>query len=135
MNPASTAIFSFPMKAADGARTAETLDAHTHLILWRIYAEYYCNHKPSVTISYKDNEFMILGASVYDQFDSISGVSFLPKSEHTYEQAPFEAITLEQYTQFPRTVIDFSQLHLYEFEDTTTSSHTMACTAGGCELK
>jgi ribonucleoside-diphosphate reductase alpha chain len=135
MNPDSTAIFSFPMKAADGARTAETLDAHTHLILWRIYAEYYCNHKPSVTISYKDNEFMILGASVYDQFDSISGVSFLPKSEHTYEQAPFEAITLEQYIQFPRTVIDFSQLHLYEFEDTTTSSHTMACTAGGCELK
>jgi ribonucleoside-diphosphate reductase alpha chain len=135
MNPASTAIFSFPMKAADGARTAETLDAYTHLILWRIYAEYYCNHKPSVTISYKDNEFMILGASVYDQFDSISGVSFLPKSEHTYEQAPFEAITLEQYISFPRTVIDFSQLHLYEFEDTTTSSHTMACTAGGCELK
>jgi len=135
MNPDSTAIFSFPMKAADGARTAETLDAQTHLILWRIYAEYYCNHKPSVTISYKDNEFMILGASVYDQFDSISGVSFLPKSEHTYEQAPFEAITLEQYISFPRTVIDFSQLHLYEFEDTTTSSHNMACTAGGCELK
>jgi ribonucleoside-diphosphate reductase alpha chain len=134
MNPDSTAVFSFAMSAPPGAKTTQTLDAETHLILWRIYADYYCEHKPSVTINYTDAEFMRLGATVYEQFDSISGVSFLPKAEHTYQQAPFEEITEEQYLAFPKVEVDFSLLYLYETEDTTKASHEPACTAGGCVI-
>ena len=134
-NPDSTAVFSFPMMAPLGAKTTQDLDAETHLILWRIYADYYCEHKPSVTINYTDAEFMRLGARVYEDFDHISGISFLPKSEHTYQQAPFEAITAEEYEEFPKILVDFSVLSAYESEDGTKSSHEMACTAGGCEIK
>lgn len=133
-NPDSTAVFSFPMASPPGAKTTMDLSAETHLILWRIYADYYCEHKPSVTINYTDEEFLRLGATVYEQFDSISGISFLPKNEHTYMQAPFEEITEEQYYSFPKPVVDFSQLHLYEVEDSTKASHEPACTAGGCSI-
>jgi len=135
MNPESTAVFSFAMKAPFGALTTQDLTAEQHLILWRIYADYYCMHKPSVTINYTDEEYLALGSMVYGNFDSISGVSFLPKTEHTYEQAPFEQITEEEYKAFNNVQIDFTLLPEYEKTDTTTSSHTMACTAGGCELK
>ena len=134
MNPDSTAVFSFAMCAPPGAKTNQTLDAETHLILWRIYADYYCEHKPSVTINYTDAEFLRLGATVYEQFDSISGVSFLPKAEHTYQQAPFEEISEEQYLAFPKVTVDFTQLYLYEQEDTTKAAHEPACTAGGCTI-
>jgi ribonucleoside-diphosphate reductase alpha chain len=134
MNPDSTAVFSFPMMAPLGAKTTQDLDAETHLILWRIYADYYCEHKPSVTINYTDAEFLRLGATVFEQFDSISGVSFLPKAEHTYQQAPFEEITEEQYLQFPKVDVDFSMLRFYEAEDTTKAAHEPACTAGGCTI-
>jgi ribonucleoside-triphosphate reductase len=134
-NPDSTAIFSFPMRAPGGARTTADLDAETHLILWRVYADYYCQHKPSVTINYKDSEFLRLGSQVYEQFDYISGVSFLPKNEIAYQQAPFEEITEEQYEAFPKVAVDFSLLSQYELSDSTKSSHTMACTAGGCEIQ
>ena len=134
MNPTSTAVFSFPMKAPSSAPTTQDLDAVTHLILWRIYADYYCEHKPSVTINYTDDEFLVLGSVVYGQFDSISGVSFLPKAEHTYQQAPFEVITEEQYNAFPKVDVDFSLLHLYEQEDMTKAAHEPACTAGGCTI-
>ena len=134
MNPDSTAVFSFTMMAPLGAKTTQDLDAETHLILWRIYADYYCEHKPSVTINYTDAEFLRLGATVFEQFDSISGVSFLPKAEHTYQQAPFEEITEEQYLQFPKVDVDFSMLRFYEAEDTTKAAHEPACTAGGCTI-
>jgi ribonucleoside-diphosphate reductase alpha chain len=133
-NPDSTAVFSFAMKSAPGCKTTQDLDAQTHLILWRIYADYYCEHKPSVTINYTDDEFLRLGASVYEQFDYISGVSFLPKAEHTYEQAPFEPITEEEYNNFPKVVVDFSLLKQYEKEDETKAAHEPACTAGGCTI-
>lgn len=133
-NPQSTAVFSFPMSAPEGAKTKVDLDAHTHLILWRVYADYWCEHKPSVTINYTDEEFIRLGASVYEHFDSISGVSFLPKDNSVYPQLPFEEITKEQYLAFPSVQVDFSLLRIYEIEDTTKSSHEMACTAGGCQI-
>jgi ribonucleoside-diphosphate reductase alpha chain len=134
LNPDSTAVFSFPMAAPPGSKTTQTLDAETHLILWRIYADYYCEHKPSVTINYTDAEFMRLGATVYEQFDNISGISFLPKSEHTYQQAPFEEITQEEYENFPKITVDFDLLRFYEREDTTKASHEPACSAGGCNI-
>jgi ribonucleoside-diphosphate reductase alpha chain len=133
LNPSSTAVFSFPMRS-ENTVTAQDLDAQTHLILWRVYAEYYCEHKPSVTINYTDEEFLNLGSLVYGQFDSISGISFLPKSEHTYQQAPFEAITEEEYNAFPKVNVDFSLLPQFEYEDTTKASHEPACTAGGCAI-
>lgn len=133
-NPDSTAVFSFAMAAPMGAKTTMDLSAETHLILWRIYADYYCEHKPSVTINYTDEEFLRLGATVYEQFDHLSGISFLPKAEHTYMQAPFEEITEEQYHNFPKPVVDFSFLRMYETEDGTKASHEPACTAGGCTI-
>ena len=134
MNPASTAVFSFPMAAPTDSITNKDLDAQTHLILWRVYADYYCEHKPSVTINYTDDEFLTLGSLVYQQFDCISGVSFLPKSDHTYQQAPFEEITQEEYEKFPQVSVDFTQLSNYEQEDQTKASHEPACTAGGCTI-
>jgi ribonucleoside-diphosphate reductase alpha chain len=104
------------------------------MILWKIYQDFYCHHKPSVTVNYSDSEFLMLGQWVYEYFDGISGVSFLPKTEHTYQQAPFEEITEEVYNNFPRVDVDFSLLRKYEQQDTTTSSHSFACTANGCEL-
>ena len=133
-NPQSTAVFSFPMAAAEGSKTKIDLDAQTHLILWRIYADYWCEHKPSVTINYTDEEFIRLGATVYEHFDNISGVSFLPKDNSVYPQLPFEEITREQYLAFPQVDVDFTVLRLYELEDETKSSHEMACTAGGCQI-
>lgn len=134
MNPANTAVFSFPMEAPLDSMTNKDLDAQTHLILWRVYADYYCEHKPSVTINYTDDEFLTLGSLVYQQFDCISGVSFLPKSDHTYQQAPFEEITQEEYEKFPKISVDFTQLSNYEQEDQTKASHEPACTAGGCAI-
>jgi ribonucleoside-diphosphate reductase alpha chain len=134
VNPSSTAVFSFAMAAPFDSMTNKDLDAQTHLILWRIYADYYCEHKPSVTINYTDDEFLSLGSLVYGQFDCISGVSFLPKSDHTYQQAPFEEITQEEYAKFPQVEVDFSLLSIYEQEDTTKASHEPACTAGGCAI-
>lgn len=133
-NPQSTAVFSFAVAAPEGAKTLHELDAETHLILWRIYADYWCEHKPSVTINYTNEEFIRLGATVYEHFDSISGVSFLPKDDSVYQQAPFEKLTKEQYLEFPKVNVDFSLLRQYEREDTTNASHGMACTAGGCQI-
>jgi ribonucleoside-diphosphate reductase alpha chain len=134
VNPSSTAVCSFAMAAPFDSLTNKDLDAQTHLILWRVYADYYCEHKPSVTINYTDDEFLNLGSLVYGQFDYISGVSFLPKSEHTYQQAPFEEITQEEFESFPQISVDFTQLSNYEQEDQTKSAHEPACTAGGCTI-
>ena len=100
-----------------------------------IYQEYYCDHKPSITVSYTDTDYLEVGNWVWTNFDKISGVSFLPKSDHTYAQAPFEAVDARTYNLFPKVDIDFSKLKQYETSDSTTSSHEMACTAGGCDVK
>jgi ribonucleoside-diphosphate reductase alpha chain len=135
MNPHSTAVFTFTQSAPAGSMTQQDLTAINHLELWKTYQNHYCQHKPSITVTYKDNEFIGIGQWVWDNWDSISGISFLPASDHVYAQAPFESIDARTYNLFPKTQVDFSQLEKYEREDTTTSSHEMACTAGGCELK
>lgn len=135
MNPQSTAVVSFPQRAEHDSTTSQTLGAIDHLNLWMIYQEYYCDHKPSITVSYTDNNYLEVGNWVWTNFDKISGVSFLPKSDHTYAQAPFEAVDARTYNLFPKVDIDFSKLRHYETSDSTTSSHEMACTAGGCDVK
>jgi ribonucleoside-triphosphate reductase len=137
MKPDSTTVFSFPTKSPTGAVTRNDMTALEQLELWKNYALNWCEHKPSVTITVKDAEWMAVGAWVYENFDICSGISFLPHSDHTYAQAPYQDIEKEVYEKLKSLMpesIDWSALSLYEKEDTTSGSQTLACTAGACEL-
>jgi ribonucleoside-diphosphate reductase alpha chain len=137
MKPDSTTVFSFPTKSPTGSVTRNVMTAIEQLDLWKHYALNWCEHKPSVTITVKDEEWMEVGAWVYKNFEICSGISFLPHSDHTYAQAPYQDITEEEYNDLKKQVptkIDWSALSLYEKKDTTNSSQTLACTADGCEI-
>ena len=137
MNPSHTAVFSFPMKVDRGAVFRTDLTAIQQLDLWKIYQEHWCEHKPSVTISVKEDEWMEVGSWVYKNFDQMSGVSFLPFSEHTYRQAPYQDCDREQYEKLLKVMpkdVDWSQLSKYEQVDTTVASQELACTSGSCEI-
>jgi len=137
MKPESVAVFTFPMKAPEGAILRDDRTAIEQLELWLIYQRYYCEHKPSVTISVKENEWMQVGAWVYEHFDEVSGVSFLPHSDHTYQQAPYEDCTEGVYKEalagMPESV-DWARIEEYELSDTTRGMKTMACTGSICEM-
>jgi ribonucleoside-triphosphate reductase len=137
MKPDSTTVFSFPMKSPDGAVTRFDMSAIEQLELWLMYQRHWCEHKPSVTISVKENEWMEVGTWVYEHFDEVSGISFLPFSEHTYKQAPYQDIDADTYeellTQMPKHV-NWSMLQEFEKEDTTSGGRELACTAGVCEV-
>ena len=137
MKPNHTMVFSFPMKAPEHCITRNDMTALEQLQLWLTYQQYWCEHKPSVTITVRDEEWMEVGAWVYKHFDEISGISFLPHSDHTYRQAPYEDCTREQYeamlAKLPKDV-DWSELSKYEKEDNTTGTQTFSCTAGACEI-
>jgi len=132
-----TTVFSFPTKSPEGAVTRADVDAVKQLDMWLMYQRKWCEHKPSVTISVRDDEWMKVGAWVYEHFDEVSGVSFLPHSDHSYSQAPYQECSKEQYEEalsdMPPT-IDWSRLPEFETEDTTKGSQTLACTAGVCEI-
>ena len=138
MKPDSTTVFSFAMKSPMGAVTRTQMTAIEQLELWKTYALNWCEHKPSVTISVKEHEWMEVGAWVYENFDVASGVSFLPHSEHTYQQAPYQDIDVDEYNEWMQvhgnTVIDWQKLTEFEREDNTTGSRELACTAGVCEV-
>ena len=135
MKPDSTTVFSFPVKVADGALLREELDAVSHLKLWRIYQLHYCEHKPSVTISVEEKEWPEVGAWVWNYFDDITGVSFLPYDGGTYRQAPYEEINEEQYKALEATMPPPIDWDLFvEYTDNVEGSQTLACTAGGCEI-
>ncbi|MCH2405045.1 MAG: hypothetical protein MK200_02475 [Nitrosopumilus sp.] len=135
--PEHTTVFSFPMKTPKGAVCRMDMTALEQLELWKVYAESWCEHKPSVTISVKEDEWVEVAAWVYDHFDSISGISFLPFSEHAYRQAPYQDCTEEEYKETLKTMpknVDWAKLSKYESQDYTIASQEMACTAGGCEI-
>jgi len=135
MKPDSMVVFSFPQKAP--TTLVESLSALEHLELWLAYQEFWCEHKPSITVSVAENEWMSVGSWVYDHFDQVSGISFLPKSDHTYRQAPYEAITKDEYVSLVKASpkkIEWSRLSEYELEDNTESSQTFACTSDSCEV-
>ena len=133
--PDSTAVFSFPIKAPSGAITRDDKTAIEQLENWLIYQRHWCNHKPSVTISVKDNEWMDVGAWVWKYFDEISGISFLPHSDHTYVQAPYQECTKEEYQALlKKTPKDVDWLSFKEEEDNTEGSQTLACTGNACEI-
>ena len=135
--PESTTVFSFPMKSPQGAITRTAMTAIEQLELWLTYQRHWCEHKPSVTISVKESEWMTVGAWVYKHFDEVSGISFLPFDDHVYAQAPYQDIDSAAYkdwsAKMPKNV-NWSKLSDFEKEDTTSGGRELACTAGVCEV-
>ena len=137
MKPDATTVFSFPQKAPDRAVTRNDMTALEQLSLWMVYQRHWCEHKPSVTITVRDHEWMEVGAWVYRNFDEVSGVSFLPHSDHTYQQAPYQDCTKAEYEELLSVMperIDWAKLSEYEKEDTSKGTSTFACTGGSCEI-
>lgn len=138
MRPDSTAVVSFAMSAPDGAITRNEVSALEALKLWLLYQREWCEHKPSVTITVRDEEWMSVGAWVYEHFDEVSGISFLPHSDHTYQQAPYQDLTREEFERWtaehPTPAIDWRELAEFEKTDNTVAMQTLACVAGACEL-
>jgi ribonucleoside-triphosphate reductase len=137
MKPDSTVVFTFPQKAPKNAVCRDDRSALEQLDLWLIYQRHWCEHKPSVTISVRDEEWLEVGAWVYKHFDEVSGISFLPHSDHVYKQAPYQECDKETYTASAKALpkkIDWSEMANYETEDNTVSSQTLACTGSSCEL-
>jgi ribonucleoside-diphosphate reductase alpha chain len=136
MRPDHTMVFSFPMKAV-GSVTRNDMTAIEHLELWLTYQRHWCEHKPSITVTVREHEWMEVGAWVYSHFDEISGISFLPHSDHTYQQAPYQDCTQEQYeaaaARLPKE-IDWTELTKFEKEDTTKGTQTFACSGDKCEV-
>jgi ribonucleoside-diphosphate reductase alpha chain len=135
--PETTAVFSFPVKAPTGAITRHNLSALDHLRIWQVYAEYWCEHKPSITVSVREEEWLEVGAFVFKHFSTMSGVSFLPMSEHIYEQAPYQDCTKMEYAALLKRMpssIDWKRLGEYEREDNTHGSQTLNCTGDFCEI-
>jgi ribonucleoside-diphosphate reductase alpha chain len=133
----TTTVFSFPVKSPDNAVVTADLSAIEQLETWLAYQRHWCEHKPSVTINVKKDEWFEVGAFVYKYFDEMSGVSFLPYNEHTYQQAPYQEVGNDEYEDLLKSMpkaIDWSKLSEYEKEDTTKSSQTFACTGEVCEM-
>ena len=133
MSP-STKVFSFVQKAPDGAVTASEMGAMEQLELWEIYQDYWCEHKPSMTCYYRDHEFLEVGQWLYNKFDKISGISFLPYSEHTYQQAPYEPIDKQTYQKLRKEIPTAIDWDIREEDDRTEGSQQLACTGNNCEL-
>lgn len=137
MKPKDTVVFSFPQKAPTTARTRDSITALEHLEIWKTIQEHWCEHKPSITVNVKEDEWPEVQAWVWKNWDILSGVSFLPYSEHTYKQAPYQEITKEEYDEWvqkmPRS-IEWARLSEYELEDNTVGSQELACVSGFCEI-
>ena len=137
MKPDTTTVFSFPMKSPRGSTLRNDMSALEQLRVWMIYQEHWCEHKPSITVTVKDDEWFDVGAFVFRNFDKMSGVSFLPHSDHVYQQAPYQECTEDEYNDMlskMNTRINWSQLKDYEKGDTTSGSQTMACSGDSCEI-
>jgi ribonucleoside-diphosphate reductase alpha chain len=135
MKPDSTTVFSFPVAVADGALLRDDLSALQHLKLWLLFQRHYCEHKPSVTISVKEDEWMEVGAWVFEHFNEVTGVSFLPMDGGTYKQAPYEECTEEQYNRLKLLQpegVDWANFK--EFDDNVEGVQMLSCTAGGCSI-
>jgi ribonucleoside-diphosphate reductase alpha chain len=138
MKPNDTYVFSFPVKAPEGAIVRDDLTAIDHLNTWLVYQREWCEHKPSITVSVKEDEWMEVGAWVYKHFDEVSGISFLPHSDHSYKQAPYQEVTETEYLELLAKMpssIRWEDLSFYETEDGTSGTQTLACTSdGNCEI-
>jgi ribonucleoside-triphosphate reductase len=137
MKPEATTVFYFPIKAPKNAILTKDLTAIDHLEMWKTYRTHWTEHNPSVTVNVEEDEWMRVGAWVFDNFDSIGGVSFLPAVEHSYKQAPYQEVSKEEYeswlSKMPNS-IRWDMLSLYETTDGTTGSQELSCVAGACEI-
>ena len=135
--PDQTTVFSFPVKAPSGAVVTEDMTAIEQLETWLMFQRHWCEHKPSVTINVRKDEWFEVGAFVYEHFDEMSGVSFLPYNEHTYQQAPYQEIGKSEYEELAKNMpekIDWTLLTNYEESDNTVGMQTMACSGDSCEI-
>jgi ribonucleoside-diphosphate reductase alpha chain len=132
--PESTTIFSFAMKSPEGAICRNDLTALHQLEIWKAYQLHWCEHKPSVTVSVAEDEWVEVGAWIWKNFDILSGISFLPRSEHSYQQAPLQDCSKEDYVNFFNADIHWEQLSDFELEDSTTSAREYACVSGACDI-
>mgnify|MGYP001590833376 FL=1 len=130
----NTTVFSFPQKAPDDSIKASEQTGMDQLKLWDTYQKHWCEHKPSITVYYKDEEFLEIGNWMFNNFDEVSGVSFLPYSEHTYEQAPYEAIDKEKYQTLLEDMPTAFSWDITESTDQTEGAQTLACVGGSCEI-
>jgi ribonucleoside-diphosphate reductase alpha chain len=137
MKPEHTTVFSFPMRSPENSVFRKNMSAIDQLDLWLTYQRHWCEHKPSVTVTVKENEWMEVGAWVYKHFDEVSGISFLPYSDHSYRQAPYQDCTKAEYEalleKMPKD-IDWSALSNYEKEDNTIGTQTYSCSGDKCEI-
>jgi ribonucleoside-triphosphate reductase len=133
MSP-TTKVFSFPVKSPKNAIVATDMGAMEQLRLWETYQDYWCEHKPSMTCYYRDDEFLEVGQWLYNNFDKVSGISFLPYAEHSYQQAPYEPVDKETYdslvASFPKSI----EWNVSEASDMTEGSQQLACTGNSCEI-
>lgn len=137
MAPGSTWVFSFPQKAPDGAVTRTKLSPIEHMELWRTYHRDFCEHKPSVTISVPEDQWLAVGDWVFKHYEEISGISFLPATDHVYRQAPYQECSQSDYELLAGTMpteVDWLKLKDYESSDHTVGTQELACAAGFCEL-
>lgn len=133
----NNAVFSFPVKSPEGCITRNDMTALQQLEFWKIYADNWCEHKPSITVSVGAEEWLEVGNWIYKNFNIASGLSFLPRSEHVYQQAPYQECTAEAYSDFASTMpkeIDWTELTKYENDDNTVGSQTFACSGDSCEI-
>ena len=138
MRPDSTAVVSFAIKAPESSVTRDQVTAMEALELWLLYQREWCEHKPSVTVTVRDEEWLTVGAWVYEHFDEVSGISFLPHTDHTYQQAPYQDMTPAEFEDWqeknPTPSVDWKELSEFEKTDNTTGMQTLACTGNSCEI-
>ena len=130
-------VFSFPTRAPETSTTVKQVGAMEQLQLWKTYQNYWCEHKPSITVYYTDNEFFQVAQWIWENFDLCSGVSLLPYSDHVYKQAPYEDISAEKYQELLEEMpkdVDWNDLENFEEDDNTIGSQELACVGGACEL-
>ena len=130
----TTKVFSFPVRSPDGAVVADDMGAMEQLCLWELYQDYWCEHKPSMTCYYRDEEFLQVGQWLYNKFDKVSGISFLPYAEHTYQQAPYEPVDKETYEEMVKDFPTEIDWNVNEESDMTEGSQQLACTGNSCEI-
>ena len=133
----SSLVFSFPIKSPDSSTTVKQVGAMEQLKLWKKYQDYWCEHKPSITVYYTDDEFLQVSQWIWENFDTVSGISLLPVSDHVYQQAPYEDITAEKYEELLAAMpvdVKWEDLEHFEKEDNTTGSQELACVGGACEI-
>lgn len=137
MKPDHVTVFSFPIKSPENAVFRDSLTAIEQLEIWKSYSEHWCEHNPSITVTVREHEWLRVGSWVYDNFDAMLGVSFLPHSDHVYKQAPYQECSKEDYEKLLEAMpdaVDWQMLSEYENHDETAGTQTLACTGSSCEI-